>query len=126
MDDILNEVKELSVADLRTKLIEVGEKVGPITATTQNLFQKRLAKRLYQIQHPELLTSEAKEKDVVNNNSPPDNVEPVKNVAKVNEDTVDSKTSDVPSVFFGVCLPHGVDKKETEGLWVHCIISMSK
>lgn len=126
MDDILNEVKELSVADLRTKLIEVGEKVGPITATTQNLFQKRLAKRLYQIQHPELLTSEAKEKDVVNNNSTPDNVEPVKSVAKVKEDTVDSKTSDVPSVFFGVCLPHGVDKKETEGLWVHCIISMSK
>ncbi|XP_052077850.1 uncharacterized protein LOC127715730 [Mytilus californianus] len=113
MDDILNEVKELSVADLRSKLLEVGEKVGPITATTQNLFQKRLAKRLYQIQHPELSTSEAKEKDVVNNNAIPDNVNSEKIVAKV-KDTEDSKTSDVPPVFFGVCLPQGVDKKETE------------
>ncbi|CAC5402979.1 ANKLE2 [Mytilus coruscus] len=113
MDDILNEVKKLSVADLRSKLLEVGEKVGPITATTQNLFQKRLAKRLYQIQHPELSTSEAKEKDVVNNNATPDNVNSEKIVAKV-KDTEDSKTSDVPPVFFGVCLPQGVDKKETE------------
>lgn len=128
MDDILDEVKKLSVKDLRSKLIEVGEKVGPITGTTQNLFQKRLAKRLYQIQHPDLSTEEAKENDKVNNNTetvvnpkhedsqnkPQENSLHCKETAEAQIPSTTSG-SDEPSAFFGVCLPQGIDKKVVEG-----------
>jgi hypothetical protein len=119
MDDILKEVKELTTIELRKKLIEVGEKVGPITATTQALFQKRLAKRLYENQHPDLTTDEARDNDVVNNNTLVNNVKVEEVVHKPITEVNDS--SEEPSIFYGVCLPHGIERKDTEG-WFYCLL----
>ena len=117
MDEILDEVKKLSVAELRTKLIDHGEKVGPITANTQFLFQKRLAKILYQSQHPNSERDEERQNDVANNNTIIDRTNTPETPETVeNKDVTEPKPAVEPSAFFGVCLPHGIDRKETEGL----------
>ncbi|XP_033742871.1 ankyrin repeat and LEM domain-containing protein 2-like [Pecten maximus] len=46
MEDILDQVKKLTADELRTRLKEHGEIVGPILPTTIALFQKRLARKI--------------------------------------------------------------------------------
>ncbi|XP_066274350.1 ankyrin repeat and LEM domain-containing protein 2-like [Branchiostoma lanceolatum] len=53
MEAILQDLHKLSIAELRQKLKEEGQPMGPITSTTRLLFEKRLAQALYSKNNPE-------------------------------------------------------------------------
>lgn len=46
MDAIYKEVRSLSATELRHRLLQLGDVVGPITTSTLSLFQKKLARKL--------------------------------------------------------------------------------
>ncbi|XP_078589977.1 ankyrin repeat and LEM domain-containing protein 2-like [Branchiostoma floridae x Branchiostoma japonicum] len=53
MEAILEDLHKLSIAELRQKMKEEGQPMGPITSTTRLLFEKRLAQALYSKNNPE-------------------------------------------------------------------------
>ena len=94
MEDILENVKSLDNGQLREKFQELGIKVGPITPTTKTLFQKRLAKAIFE--------------EKTGNVSTPSDTEEVSYVKE--ESQVANKIIDTASeVFFAVCLPELTD-----------------
>lgn len=94
MDEILENVKSLDIVKLREKLLEMGINVGPITPTTQGLFQKRLAKALFE-ESAGHVNDSANEEDSKNVSS-----ETVRNVPKLDS---------ASEVFYAVSLPEIVD-----------------
>lgn len=102
MDEILENVKSLDTEQLRKKLLEVGLNVGPIPPTTIGLFQRRLAKALFEANTGHVSNN------VETDNNKNVSTESVKEQPKLNT------TSDV---FFAVSLPENVDPQVTlEGI----------
>ncbi|KAK3100786.1 hypothetical protein FSP39_025313 [Pinctada imbricata] len=122
MDEILDDVKKLSINELRAKLVELGENVGPIVPTTKLLFQKKLARKLYELsspstQHPSIdrsLTdgsSPTSESDLSQRpSSPPPKACNENNQSK--EGSSGHTVENESSVFFGVSLPQGTENSE--------------
>ena len=96
MDEIFETVKLLDTAQLRSKLLEIGIKVGPITPTTKSLFQKRLAKAIFEEKTGNVSAS-VDTADVDN--------------ASVESCSDSSKINTSSDVFFAVCLPEFVDQQ---------------
>lgn len=140
MEDILNQVKKLSADELRTRLKEYGENVGPILPTTISLFQKRLARKILASQ-----TTADSKPSVCDSESPVTvgndrgrvsdaqgtRVESSKgaSTADVTDDSTSgknddrTKTTDInleASHFYGVSLPSSVQKEEIEGESIDC------
>lgn len=116
MDQILEAVKKLSIDDLKIKLTDFGVNVGPILPTTKLIFQKKLAKKLYEQQHAtDGSQSESDIKELHTEGSTkigehPCNIEP----AKVAQPREELSVAEV-FVYYGVCPPLGVNLDETEG-----------
>ncbi|XP_019638769.1 PREDICTED: LOW QUALITY PROTEIN: ankyrin repeat and LEM domain-containing protein 2-like [Branchiostoma belcheri] len=53
MEAILEELHKLTIPELRQKIKDEGQPMGPITATTRKLFERRLAQALYSKNNPE-------------------------------------------------------------------------
>lgn len=120
MDKILEAVKKLSIDDLKIKLTDFGVNVGPILPTTKLIFQKKLAKKLYEQQQPlcdatDGIQSETDIKELHAEGSTKIgehacNIEPAE-VAQTREELSVAEVS----VYYGVCPPLGVNLDETEG-----------
>ncbi|KAI8501412.1 mitotic nuclear envelope reassembly [Branchiostoma belcheri] len=52
MEVILEELHKLTIPELRQKIKDEGQPMGPITATTRKLFERRLAQALYSKNNP--------------------------------------------------------------------------
>ncbi|XP_064608265.1 ankyrin repeat and LEM domain-containing protein 2-like [Liolophura sinensis] len=100
MENIVQELKGMSVDALRSRLRSYGEDVGPITNSTKFLFVKKLAKKLYQERYP--------------SHFPPDNTEvepnrssagPDKKSALVTSKSPVQGVSNVAHTYYGICLP---------------------
>lgn len=52
MEHIVERLRSLDDLELRTELSKHGEKTGPITPTTRRVIEKRLAKRIFAMEHP--------------------------------------------------------------------------
>ncbi|XP_050415412.2 ankyrin repeat and LEM domain-containing protein 2 [Patella vulgata] len=100
MEDILQRVKQWTDPELRENFEKYGEKVGPLTATTRQLFQKRLAKKIFLVEHPGETESSATESSDSSQNS-------TKTVLKNEEpqNKAISVQNATPSMFYAVCLP---------------------
>lgn len=115
MDQILEAVKKLSIDDLKIKLTDFGVNVGPILPTTKLIFQKKLAKKLYEQQHAtDGSQSESDIKELHTEGSTkigehPCNIEP----AEVAQPREELSVAEV-FVYYGVCPPLGVNLEETE------------
>ncbi|KAL8583378.1 hypothetical protein ACOMHN_035360 [Nucella lapillus] len=57
MEEIRSKLKSLDNVQLRAELLKQGEKVGPVTPSTREVFLSRLAKKLY-VEHPSSETQE--------------------------------------------------------------------
>lgn len=105
MEDILEQVKLFDLKTLREKLIENGIKVGPIAPSTAFLFQKRLAKHLFQLQGGVVEEKEQQTGVVLQ----------VQNETSKSEAAVVGKVHQ-SDVFYAVCLPETVDNSiDTNG-----------
>lgn len=109
MENIVQELKDISVDALRSRLQTYGEEVGPITNTTKFLFVKKLAKKIYQERYPSHFL--------------PDNTEGEQNGSSASQDkkaaSVMTKSrveavSNVAHTYYGICLP--VDLQDDRSL----------
>ena len=113
MDEILQDVKKLSVDELRSRLQELGEKVGPIVPTTKLLFQKKLARKLHELSQSSASETSQNDADEVDNvkveERPPT---PPCQVPVAAKNGVVAVVDPHASIFYGVSLPHGTENSE--------------
>lgn len=122
MDQILEAVKKLSIDDLKIKLTDFGVNVGPILPTTKLIFQKKLAKKLYEQQQPlcdaaEGTQSETNVKELQTEGSTKTSENACKiEPAEVSRTREELSVAEV-TVYYGVCPPLnvGINSDETEG-----------
>lgn len=120
MEEILVQVKTLSGEEIRAKLIELGEKVGPITPATKSLFEKKLARKLFSIQHPDGdADGDAGSLETINSYCPDQTKSVSKDDNTSSSQPVKNQEDETPSVFYGVCLPGDIKKDDVEGDYVH-------
>ena len=98
MEEILNEVKTYDIAKLRQKLTENGVDVGPIGPSSMYLFQRSLARKLY----------ESRGGRLEEHNEDTDTKTPDIAVSERSESN-NVSTQKLPDVFYAVCLPENVD-----------------
>ncbi|KAK3593567.1 hypothetical protein CHS0354_018656 [Potamilus streckersoni] len=108
MDDVLNHVRKMSVEVLRQKLDDYGINVGPITQTTRSIFDKRLAKLIFQS------TCSGEERKKEETLSEDENKTVAEETAIKVENTShkpnQSSDPDFPiRAYYGVCLPAEID-----------------
>lgn len=116
MDQILEAVKKLSIDDLKIKLTDFGVNLGPILPTTKLIFQKKLAKKLYEQQQP-LCESETDVKELQTEGSTKTSEHACKiEPAEVSRTREELSVAEV-TVYYGVCPPLnvGINSDETEG-----------
>ncbi|XP_041357935.1 ankyrin repeat and LEM domain-containing protein 2-like [Gigantopelta aegis] len=96
MEDVLNSVKSLSVAELREQLIDRGHKIGPVTSTTKSLFQRKLANLIYKDKYGDVSGNEVQ---IESKSSETTSRPPEKSCTVVCEE--------MPSVYYGISLADG-------------------
>ncbi|KAL3878496.1 hypothetical protein ACJMK2_030840 [Sinanodonta woodiana] len=108
MDDVLKDVRMLSVEVLRQKLDGYGVNVGPITQTTRSIFDKRLAKLIFQSTcSAEERTNEEIATEDENKRVAEETAIKVENTEKKPKQFPDPH---VPiNTYYGVCLPADID-----------------
>ncbi len=95
-------IRALSDADLRQELIQAGEAVGPILASTRQIFERKLLRCLLGDQEHKTDEVEAV-------------VASAKEVVEVNDGEPSSRSSEESATFFGVAVPSTSIDVKTSG-----------
>ncbi|XP_061189226.1 ankyrin repeat and LEM domain-containing protein 2-like [Saccostrea echinata] len=115
MEQVLEAVKQLSINDLRQQLSDNGVNVGPILPSTKLIFQKKLASKLYEKQHPisDAVDGNTGDNQVFQTSGDTQICEQNAETGQVKEET--PATEPEVSVYYGVCPPLGVSLEEKQG-----------